>query len=684
MTGPGNRKNNPLFITSKAFRGMRNALLALLFLIVPAFLSAPDSACCQEKSLDKLMNLSLEELADVVVTTPAKTSQKLKEIPGTVRVITARDISDRGYLTLDEALSDLPGTQFRNILGFNSYVFMRGIPNQNNLILVMIDGVQVNELNSGGFYGGGQYNLSNVERIEVVYGPASAMYGTNAVSGVINIITKNAKDNRGVRVSTMAGGFDTRQHDLVYGFYDEKNDIDLNMSAMFKKSGKADLRGAQGDGNWSDMMENFEDDSAFDAKLRNKRFTFGLNYQDKRTSYVTKDRTRGTLFQDFGTNWHIRFLNAYAKYDYKKSDRWSWHSMLYYRDATVEDDTRPLISLAAAGDPGYQERWYRPNHLAGLENRLNCELGPRLSLILGTVSERESLSEAFSKTRSGGQFVAAQDPPGPRMLDNGLTSFYAQFQWRMKKTLSFTAGVRKDDSGVYGKVVTPRLGLVYDKDKFNAKLLYSEAYRAPKPWDYKDGLGNPDLASEEMRSMELAVGYSFTDHVRGGLSIYRNTLGNGLTRENIGAGWRWTNVGRIETTGFEGELEYKKDRWKSYLNYTYTGSATAGGGEVAEISPHSANAGVQYLFTDRLKLDLRGQYIGKRKNTNPAGAANDLWIGGAFVAHATLSLANSRGYDFQLAARNIFDKEYYHTSNTTVSMYRQPQSLVTLKVSRQF
>ena len=670
-------------MTPKAFRGAKGALFAALFLIVLILLQA-GRARCQEKSMNELMNLSLEELAEVVVTTPAKTSQKLKEIPGTVRVISARDISARGYLTLEDALSDLPGMQFRNIIGFNSYVFMRGVPNQNNLILVMIDGVQVNELNSGGFYGGGQYNLSNVEQIEVVYGPASAMYGTNAVSGVINIITKSAKNNKGVRLSTMAGGFDTRQHDLVYGFYDENNDVDLNMSAMFKKSGKADLRGAQGDGNWSDTLENFEDDSAFDAKLRNKRFTFGLNYQDKQASYVTKDRTSGTLFQDFGTNWHIRFLNAYAKYDYQKSDRWSWHSMLYYRNATVEDDTKPLISLASAGDPGYQERWYRPNHLAGLENRLNCELGPRLSLIIGTVSERESLSAAFSKTRSVGQFVAAQEPPEPQMLTDDLSSVYAQLQWRIKSPLSFTAGLRRDDSGVYGKVVTPRLGLVYDKNKFNAKLLYAEAYRAPKAWDYQDGLGNPDLSPEAMKSMELAFGYSFTDHVRGGLSAYSNALSNGLTRENIGAGWRWTNVGRIETTGFEGELEYKKDRWRSYINYTYTDSATADGAEVPEISRHSANAGVQYCFTDRLKLDVRGQYLGKRKNTQPAAAANDPGVAGAFVLHGTLSLANYRGYDFQLAARNIFDKEYYHTSNTSVSMYRQPQSLVTLKVSRQF
>jgi len=62
---------------------------------------------------------------------------------------------------------------------------MRGAPSQNNLILLLVDGVQINELNSGGFYSGGQFNLSDIERIEVVYGPASALYGTNAISGVM-------------------------------------------------------------------------------------------------------------------------------------------------------------------------------------------------------------------------------------------------------------------------------------------------------------------------------------------------------------------------------------------------------------------------------------------------------------------------------------------------------------------
>jgi len=141
----------------------------------------------QEDEIGDLLKLDIENLMDVSVISASKTLQKISEVPATVRVINYETIIDNGYLTLEDALADLPGFQFRNINGFNSYVFMRGAPSQNNLILLLVDGIQINELNSGGFYSGGQFNLSNVDRIEVVYGPASALYGTNAISGIINI-----------------------------------------------------------------------------------------------------------------------------------------------------------------------------------------------------------------------------------------------------------------------------------------------------------------------------------------------------------------------------------------------------------------------------------------------------------------------------------------------------------------
>ncbi len=170
-------------------------LLFSIFILLLTLFSVNNLSAQQRDTLqaEDILKMSITDLMNAKVITASKMSQSIRDVAANVRIITAEQIRTRGYFTLEEALSDLPGFQFRNILGYNSYVFMRGAPSQNNLILLLVDGIQINEINSGGFYAGGQFILSDVETIEVVYGPASAMYGTNAVSGIINIITKKVQ-----------------------------------------------------------------------------------------------------------------------------------------------------------------------------------------------------------------------------------------------------------------------------------------------------------------------------------------------------------------------------------------------------------------------------------------------------------------------------------------------------------
>ena len=118
--------------------------------------------------IEAMVGISLKELLEVPITTVSKNPQQIRDTPGTVHVITTEHIRQRGYLTLEDLFSDLPGFQFRNILGFNSYSFLRGAPNQNNLILLMVDGVEINKLNSVGFFGGTQSILTNIKRVEAV------------------------------------------------------------------------------------------------------------------------------------------------------------------------------------------------------------------------------------------------------------------------------------------------------------------------------------------------------------------------------------------------------------------------------------------------------------------------------------------------------------------------------------
>ena len=117
-------------------------------------LSYVELSFSQSDSLD-IYDYDFNQLSKLKITSALNAPQNIGEVPSTLYIITSTEIKEKGYFTLEEALSDLPGFQFRTILGFNSYVFQRGISNQNNLILVLIDGIQVNELNSGDLYGSG-------------------------------------------------------------------------------------------------------------------------------------------------------------------------------------------------------------------------------------------------------------------------------------------------------------------------------------------------------------------------------------------------------------------------------------------------------------------------------------------------------------------------------------------------
>jgi outer membrane receptor for ferrienterochelin and colicins len=652
---------------------------------VLCFAFLPPVMCSEttDMPVKELFEVSLEELLDQTVVTATKSAQKLSETPATVRVITAQQIKERGYMTLEELLSDIPGIQFRNIQGFNSYVFVRGVPSQNNLILLLVDGIKINELNSGGFYGGGQFNLENVKKVEVVYGPASALYGTNAMSGIINIITRDPddKDAQGVSLSATAGGFDTWSTDFRTASYDTEKEFGYSLSGMYKTTEKADLKGSEGDNNWTEDMENFEHDFAFDGKLKFRDSTFGFLYQDKKSSNTTWYSAVNSNKLDHGSLWHITFMNLWFKNIYAIRDNLQLNSLLYYRDSTVEDDSIYFIDKAEGVDPGQQVGYYRPNNQIGMEEQLNYSAGDRLNIIGGIIWERERLSKFFSETHSESQNQAPPAPGAPDKVTEQFTSIYLQSQYGFGKALELTLGFRWDDSTAYDSVIIPRGGLVYHGDRLAWKLLYSEAFRAPKPWDYNFGAGNSALEPEKMQSYEGVIGYQFSSDLHAGASIYHNRIRDILTFNN--GDNRWENQGVLKTNGLELTVDYTFKRLIAYVNYTFNDSEYENGDPVPEIARHNANVGMTYALNRDWTFNLRGNYLGERANPQTITATGNNEINSAFVVHGDIGW-NYRGWDIHLTVKNLLDTVYYHTSNRPPERYRQPQRTILLKAQYRF
>src|SRR3989339_17567 len=628
------------------------------------------SHCYAQNDSTHYWEYSLEKLRQTEITTASKYNQKSFEVPATVKIITAVEIKERGYFTLDDVLADLPGFQFRNIQGFNSYVFMRGIPNQNNYIILMIDGVQINEINSGGFYGGAQYNLNNIKQVEIIYGPASAIYGTNAVSGVINIITNEPENNKKMNINTSFGSFNTFSFDGNYSYYDPLKQTGFSIAGMYKSSDKLKLGGETGDNNWSDSMENFETDNSFDAKFKYKKFTTGINYINKQASRTTNYKSTGTNYADEGSLWNIRFLNAWTSLSHDFSEKTKFTGKVYFRESTVLKNSVSYVLKADSLSNGDQEGAFRPNFNTGVELQLNYFPIEKLKIIGGTNMEYEEISDGFGVSHSFSQSVLPEYPNRPSILNNTLGSIFFVGTYNLLKKLNFTAGIRYDYSSVYKSVLTPRFGIVSTFEKLTLKASYAEAFRAPKNWDYTYGNGNPELMPEKMQAVEISANYCFTKNLETDAAIFYNNLFNGLVRNN--ALNIWENQSKINVYGAEWSIRYSILNFRFSGNYSYTKSLDNKNNQIPEIAEHSFNAGALYWITKKIGGEIKCNYFGKRKNNVVISETGKNYVDPAFILNTSLIFQNIRNFDFAIGINNLLDQKYYHTSNTSVQRYRQP------------
>ena len=147
--------------------------------------------------------LGFYHLENQVVVTVTRSEVKLKEAPAAVYVITDKDIRERGYRTLADALHDIPGFDFQHNYGtFPDVVHQRGLVGNNQRSLLYIDGVPDNNISENAMLAGSlRFPLHNVKRIEVLAGPASALYGANAFNGIINVILNDTDEGSEVSMS---------------------------------------------------------------------------------------------------------------------------------------------------------------------------------------------------------------------------------------------------------------------------------------------------------------------------------------------------------------------------------------------------------------------------------------------------------------------------------------------------
>ena len=510
---------------------------------------APPGGDLSGKSLEALLDVHVDSVEGA-----ARHTQRTTEAPASVTVITASDIETFGWRTLADVLRSVRGfhvTYDRNY----SYVGVRafGRPTDyNNRVLVLLNGHRVNDSIYDGALLGSEFplDLAMVDRVEVVRGPGSALYGTSAFFAVVNVITKRGTHVGAGDVQVEAGSLDTYKLRASHGWSDA-NGRDLLLSVTRLQSG----------GHGSLYFPEF------DAPETNHGVAIG-NDGDKATNVlaaarignfqingVVGDRKKRVPTGSWGTDFNdpgffTRDVRGWAKVGYTQDlgpvgltlggyyDRYRY-SGLYPFGALYDDGA---FADAVGSDATVRWRSGRHAFTTGVEQRTNL----RQHQWYGLGQERDI------DDRRSSQEVAA----------------FAQDEISLTSRLTAVVGARYDWWSLKGGTGRPRLGLVYrTADDTAIKALYGEAYRAPNLYelyytsDQVTAAG--DLAPELARTMELVFERRLGRHVRAAATGYYTRSTNLIDPEFLyDESIRYVNKESARSSGIELEAEA---RWSSGL-----------------------------------------------------------------------------------------------------------------------
>ncbi|MEI5637841.1 MULTISPECIES: TonB-dependent receptor plug domain-containing protein [unclassified Pseudoalteromonas] len=517
-------------------------------------------------ALDDLYSLSLEELQDVKVTIATKTDTQLKYTPSSVSYFSQQHIRDLGITTLTELFAHIPGfyPMYNPVEGNESYLIARGHPQKYaNTLLLLINGQRINEDYTGGInYIDRFISLHNVERVEVVRGPGSTLYGSNAFNGVVNIITKTENYitlgvgsfsqrtlNLGATYQgeTISAGFDGH-------FYQDDGDTLGNVFDRFL------LQDATNDAHEAQQLEAFV--SAYGV-------TFNTRYhRSARDSYYLFRRLRDGTTKHENQHWLSRL-----GYQYTVNDSWAVKAALEYSKAT----RKSLTALELQGNAPFNnadflfgEDFTYDSYRAIVDSQYfysdSQTWSAGIELVESQVPEGylRSNYDLYSELEYLNQIVTFTQPGQRVVLPNTrrIKMAYLQLESVWSEHWRTTFGLRRDSYNDVAGRTNPRGAVIYTFDDHHLfKLLYGEAYRAPSLGDLYDeesGLtvGNRTLRPTTLKATELVYQYT-GNSLSFSLSLFHNHIDDLIDFSSSGDAVFLGNIANNKATGVE--IEWHAD-----------------------------------------------------------------------------------------------------------------------------
>jgi len=600
-------------------------VFGLLLLAVTGF---TDEARADQAGHEDMFEMDIEQLMEIeveTVTTATKTSTKVTDAPSSITVITAEEIRKYGWRSLADLLRSVKGFYTAYDRSYER-VGVRGfsLPGDTNTrVLILVDGFRMNENVRGHGGIGHEFLLDTdlIERVEIVRGPGSALYGSNAVFGVINVITKKGKDYNGFEFSGDMFTEDFKRGEaqrgrITYG-KEFNNGLDWLVSAsLYGRDGRMmyyphfneiDPCFPPGEGEIFPPDGYTPNDDEFFHKFFTK-LTFGefaleAGFSRRKKEIPTaplgavfepeyhqwKTDTQGfvglTYKHEFSNTSSILGRLSYNAYNYQRkfqffSEQWElWDTLGYVSNPEVFDRRGTWWN----GELQYTHEPLENHKLTwGVEFQYNGRQDMNLNRRWDEGIWVEQPEDPCDPCSPLEEVIVGMDPCSGvvnRYLNVQKNSrwwgFYVQDEYKASDTLTLSAGVRYDDiQGALARdTINPRFAAIKQlSDATTLKLLYGTSFRAPTTQEVyyaneetEEAVESADsrggLDSENIETYEIVLEHYFKPNIRGSLSIFHYKLHDFINQHsdlaNLPQLLRWTNWGMAEATGMELGLEGK-------------------------------------------------------------------------------------------------------------------------------
>ena len=546
---------------------------------------------------------------DEIIVTGTHTPLTFSQVGSAYTVITADDIAKRQAVRIADILREVPGFSVSGFGGAGGMVNIRVRGAEANHLLVLVDGIKANDVAGSDQFDFAHFLTDNIERIEIIRGPQSALYGSDALAGVIHIITKSGSPE-----TTMSGLLEKGTYGSFHGRAGlsgagARYQYNLQAAYLSSTGNNISLTGGEDDG-YDNRTGSFKISLTPFNDLRIEAVGRRIDSDTETDGFANgaaqdADNHSEVIQNYFAVRTVLHLLDG----------RWQQR----IGGALIDTDNANFVANGLQ-DVSTQGEKLRFDYQSTIHFDMPAiwNMPHAHALTVGIDHEKDRFTQTGDLTVFG-------DPNQRRRATT--TGWVAGYQTRFGERLSLSASIRHDNYSLFKNAHTYRFTAAAQPGKSNVHLHASFGTGIKRPTFterfgfFTNFIGNPDLKPERSRSWDLGIRHTFwQDKAMFDITYFSAKLedringfvfsGTGFTAENL------SGISRREGVEFSGNAMLSDDLTLAF-NYTWLNASDAGGNQVVRRPRHQANARMHYQFlNDRASVNFGVNYIGERTDTN--------------------------------------------------------------------